>query len=80
MLFLSPRYVLRAPPVSNSTLFATKLLIILFFQLMRIAWGNYFDSLGGQMILEDNCWKYLEIVIRNDLSWYDQVNYTVQKA
>ena len=39
---------------------------------------NY--SLGGQMIPEDNCCKYLGIVIRNDLIWSDQVNYTVQKA
>jgi len=39
---------------------------------------NY--SLGGQTIPEDNCCKYLGIVIRNDLSWTDQVNYTVQKA
>jgi len=39
---------------------------------------NY--SLGGQTIPEDNCCKYLGIVMRNDLSWADQVNYTVQKA
>jgi len=37
-------------------------------------------SLGGQRIPEDNCCKYLGIVIRNDLNWADQVNYTVQKA
>ena len=39
---------------------------------------NY--SLGGQMIPEDSSCKYLGTVIRNDLSWADQVNYTVQKA
>jgi len=39
---------------------------------------NY--SLGGQMIPEDSSCKYLGIVIRNDLIWSDQVNYTVQKA
>jgi len=39
---------------------------------------NY--SLGGQTIPEENCCKYLGIVIKNDLSWADQVNYTVQKA
>jgi len=37
-------------------------------------------SLGGQTIPEDSCCKYLGIVIRNDLSWADQVNYTVRKA
>jgi len=39
---------------------------------------NY--SLGGQKIPEENCCKYLGIVIRNDLSWADQVNYMVHKA
>ena len=38
---------------------------------------NY--SLGDQKIPEASCCKYLGI-IRNDLSWADQVNYTVQKA
>jgi len=33
---------------------------------------NY--SLGVQTIPEENCCKYLGIVIRNDLSWADQVN------
>ena len=37
-------------------------------------------SLVGQTIPEENCRKYLGIVIRNDLSWADQVNYTVQKV
>jgi hypothetical protein len=39
---------------------------------------NY--SLGGQKIPESGCCKYLVIIIRSDLSWSDQVNYTVQKA
>ena len=39
---------------------------------------NY--SLGDQMIPEANCYKYLGIIIRSDLSWADQVNFTVQKS
>ena len=39
---------------------------------------NY--SLGDQKIPEASCCKYLEIIVRSDLSWDDQVNYTVQKA
>ena len=39
---------------------------------------NY--SLGDQKISEASCCKYLGIIIRSDLSWADQVNYTVQKA
>ena len=39
---------------------------------------NYF--LGDQKIPEASCFKYLGIIIRSDLSWADQVNYTVQKA
>jgi hypothetical protein len=39
---------------------------------------NY--SLGDQKIPEANCCKYLGIIIRSDLNWADQVNYTVQKA
>jgi len=39
---------------------------------------NY--SLGDQKIPETSCCKYLGILIRSDLSWADQVNYTVQKA
>ena len=39
---------------------------------------NY--SLGDQKIPEASCCKYLGIIIRSDLSWADQVNYTVQKA
>jgi hypothetical protein len=37
-------------------------------------------SLGDQKIPEASCCKYLGIIIRSDLSWADQVNYTVQKA
>jgi hypothetical protein len=39
---------------------------------------NY--SIENQKIPEANCCKYLGIIIRNDLSWTDQVNYTVQKV
>jgi len=39
---------------------------------------NY--SLGDQKIPEACCCKYLGIIIRSDLSWANQVNYTVQKA
>jgi len=39
---------------------------------------NY--SLGDQKNPEASCCKYLGIIIRSDLSWADQVNYTVQKA
>ena len=39
---------------------------------------NY--SLGGQPFPEVNCCKYLGIVLRNDLSWADQVNNTVKKT
>jgi hypothetical protein len=37
-------------------------------------------SLGDQKIPEASSCKYLGIIIRSDLSWADQVNYTVQKA
>ena len=39
---------------------------------------NY--SLGDQKIPEASCRQYLEIVVPNDLSWADKVNYTVHKA
>ena len=39
---------------------------------------NY--SLGDQKIPEASCCKYLGIIIRNNISWADQVNYAVQKA
>jgi len=39
---------------------------------------NY--SRGDQKIPEARCCKYLGIIIRNDLSRADQINYTVQKA
>ena len=39
---------------------------------------NY--SLGDQMIPEASCRKYLGVIIRSDLSWDDQENFTVQKA
>jgi len=39
---------------------------------------NY--SLGDQKIPEATCCKYLGIMIRSDLSWAGQVNYTVLKA
>ena len=37
-------------------------------------------SLGDQKIPEASCCKYLGIIIRSNLSWADQVNYTVQEA
>ena len=37
-------------------------------------------SLGDQKILEASSCKYLEIILRSDLNWVDQVNYTAQKA
>jgi hypothetical protein len=39
---------------------------------------NY--SLRGTEIPEASSCKYLGIILRNDLSWADQVNYTVKKA
>jgi hypothetical protein len=39
---------------------------------------NY--SLRDQNIPEASCCKYLGIIMLSDLSWADQVNYTVQKA
>ena len=39
---------------------------------------NY--SSGDQKIPEASCCKYLGIIIQSDLSWADQVNFTVQKA
>jgi hypothetical protein len=37
-------------------------------------------SLGDQRVPGASSCKYLGIIIRNDLSWADQVNYTVRKA
>jgi hypothetical protein len=37
-------------------------------------------SLGNQNIPEASSCKYLGIILRNDLNWVDQVNYTVRKA
>jgi len=39
---------------------------------------NY--SLMGMLILEASSRKYLGIILRSDLRWADQVNYTVKKA
>ena len=36
-------------------------------------------SLGDQNIPEGSGCKYLRIIVRSDLNWVDQVNYTVQK-
>jgi hypothetical protein len=38
---------------------------------------NY--TLGGTVIPEASSCKYLGIILRSDLSWSDQVNYTVKK-
>jgi hypothetical protein len=38
------------------------------------------SSFKDQRIPEASCCKYLGIIIRSDLSWGDQVNYTMQKA
>ena len=37
-------------------------------------------SLLGTLVPEGSSCKYLGIIIRNDLSWADHVNYTVKKA
>jgi hypothetical protein len=39
---------------------------------------NY--SLGDQKIPEASSCKYLGIILRNELNWVDQVNYTARKA
>ena len=39
---------------------------------------NY--SLMGTLIPEASSCKYLGIILHSDLSWVDQVNYTVKKA
>ena len=38
------------------------------------------EPLGDQKIPEASCCRYLGIIVRSDLSWAVQVNYTVQKA
>ena len=35
---------------------------------------------GEQLIPEASSFKYLGIIIRNDLNWADHVNYTLRKA
>jgi hypothetical protein len=42
--------------------------------------GSAYYTLRDHKIPEDNCCKYLRIIIHSDLSWADQVNYMVQKA
>jgi len=37
-------------------------------------------TLANTLILEVSSCKYLGIILRSDLSWADQVNYTVRKA
>jgi len=37
-------------------------------------------SLNDQTIPEASSCKYLGIILRSDLNWVDQVNYTAQKA
>ena len=36
--------------------------------------------MGEQLIPEASSFKYLGIIIRNDLNWADNINYTLQKA
>jgi len=38
------------------------------------------NSLGAQKIPEASSGKYLGIILRSDLNWMDQLNYTAQKA
>ena len=38
------------------------------------------NSLMDTLIAEASSCKYLEIILRSDLNWGDQVNYTVKKA
>ena len=35
---------------------------------------------GEQLIPEENSFKYIGIIIRNDLNWADHANYTIRKA
>jgi len=35
---------------------------------------------GQHLIPEASCFKYLGIIIRNNLNWADHVNYTLRKA
>jgi hypothetical protein len=37
------------------------------------------DTLGGTVIPEATSCKYLGIILRSEISWSDQVNYTVKK-
>jgi len=37
-------------------------------------------SLANTLIPENSSCKYLGIILRSDLSWADQTNYTVKKA
>jgi hypothetical protein len=37
------------------------------------------NTLANNLILEASSCKYLGIILRSDLSWADQVNYTVKK-
>jgi len=51
---------------------------------IRFKWARVNDplnySLMGTLIPEESSCKYLEITLRSDLSWADQVNYAVIKA
>ena len=42
--------------------------------------GSLNYSLMGTLIPEVSSCQYLGIILRSDLSWADQVNYTVKKA
>ena len=43
-------------------------------------WGGRVGGSGDQRIPEASSCRYLGIILRRDLSWADQFNYTVQKA
>ena len=49
-----------------------------FLKWQRLLSPRYY--LGEQLIPEANSFKYLGIIIRNDLNWADHVNYTLRKS
>jgi len=47
---------------------------------MRFTRARVKNPLCDQKLPEANSYKYLGIILRNDLNWVDQVNDTVQKT